>query len=181
MYRRTDLVSLDAMLRSLLLVLLVAALPASEAGRTADFPQRVGNLLDALATNPLPQLYYQPAMFTPPLWAMIKLRGAAAEIITRSEDHALPLFRFNVVTALIHRLKLGGYTDERPLIAGFLARCLVDQDPWLRTEAVWGLGMYGDSSHLPAIRPLLQDAFKRCAAEAQTAVRLIERRAADTR
>lgn len=165
----------------LLLIVLLAVIPAQEAtGRTADFATRVGNLLDALAANPQPQLYYQPSLFTPPLWAMVKLRGAAPEIIARAEDHALPLFRFNVVTALIHRLRLGHYDDERQLITDFLARRLTDQDPWVRTEAVWGLGLYGDSSHLPAIRLLVDNAFERCAAEARTAIRLIGWRAAAT-
>lgn len=65
------------------------------------------------------------------------------------------LFRFNIIMILNNH---SDSTDEdKAAIIQCLYRAVKDSSSWVRTEAVWGLGMLPISRSIPVIIPLLDD------------------------
>ncbi len=103
-------------------------------------------------------LYYDGARFPENVKELILAPGNIASLIgAYRKDKRDPLYRFNLIMILNKKIDYGideGYTKA---IETTLLKAIHDPDPWVRTEAVWGLGNIGHTGDLPALIPLLDD------------------------
>ncbi len=130
--------------------LLLALLPTAEAESGAR------RLIETLHESRVEELYYRDARFPRNVRELIGQSGNTAELISAFDrDISDPMFRFNIV--MILNRKSAADPAERGAIAEALARALKDEHPWVRTEAVWGLGRIGKPDRLPSIIALLDD------------------------
>jgi hypothetical protein len=67
------------------------------------------------------------------------------------------LFRFNIIMILNKKLRSHVSDKEKDLIGNCLLESLKDSSPWVKTEAVWGLGFIAEKKFVPMIMPLLDD------------------------
>lgn len=75
-----------------------------------------------------------------------------SDAYTRGGDD---LYRFNVLVILNHRAALSD--SEKIVIVQCLDLALKDHASWVRTEAVWGLGILSAAQSIPNVIPLLDD------------------------
>jgi hypothetical protein len=137
----------------------------------------VHGLIAGLESQRNERLYYQRGELPANVQDLIKLPDATMQIILAyrlaSPD---PLVRFNLITILVHRLtaKTPG-TGKLPVIA-CLVQALGDSHPWVRTEATWGLGLFGSPPDIALIAPLLSDDDSSVRLKAQRSIESLERR-----
>jgi hypothetical protein len=110
-------------------------------------------LIETLRHERIEQLYYDkfPANVKE-LMVRPNIVLDLSDAYTRGGDD---LYRFNVVVILNHRAALSD--SEKTAIAQCLDRALNDHAPWVRTEAVWGLGILAAARSIPSVILLLDD------------------------
>lgn len=133
-----------------------AGSPAS----TALPPNAVGpeslttnELLETLRRERTEELYY--TQFPQNVKELMVRPDIVPQLIGAFDRGGDDLYRFNVIVVLNHRSALGD--SEKASIAGCLERALQDSSGWVRTEAVWGLGLLGTAKSIPSMIPLLDD------------------------
>ena len=110
-------------------------------------------LIDTLRHERIDQLYYETMPDN--VKEIIVQKDIIPDLIDAYDRGGDNLFRFNVVVILNHRSDLSG--TEKTAITQCLERALKDSFAWVRTEAVWGLGLLGAASTIPTVIPLLDD------------------------
>lgn len=116
----------------------------------------VGASLDDLERERQEELYYVelPATVTSLVASPIPL----ADYIARYRETDDEILRFNLVVILDKRLRTGAIVgEERTQAIAFLAECLREGNPWIRTEAVYALGNAQGAAADAAIRACLDD------------------------
>ena len=110
-------------------------------------------LIDTLRHERIETLYYSNY---PENFKELMLRDDAIfTLVDAYNTGGDDLFRFNVIIILNHIKPL---TDaQRDAISQCLCRAVKDTSPWVRTEAVWGLGLSPEPVSVPVIIPLLDD------------------------
>ena len=122
--------------------------PSPSASLTND------QLIESLRKERIETLYYD-SYPTNVKNLMVRPPGVILDLIRAYDGGGDDLFRFNIIVILNHRSTL---TDpEKAVIVQCLGRALKDAFPWVRTEAVWGLGFLGSSDVIPQIIHLLDD------------------------
>lgn len=122
------------------------------------------------------RLYYQPTDLPANLTRLIALPGATESIIITVPVAPDPLVRFNLVTALVRRLTTTAPASERSDTLTCLARATSDPHPWVRTEAIWGIGLWGFPHDIVLLAHLLRDEDSSVRLEAERSIARIEQR-----
>lgn len=137
-----------------ILLLLACAITVWSAERNDDWYRgHYAVLAERAATASLPLLYYPEDTFTPNHNALIRVRdpliqGVLAARFAAERDERR---KWNLLMLLINRIEKGHTgDDEGPVLAACL-RGLTAKDEWLKTESVWGVGLFGNASHIPAV------------------------------
>lgn len=117
-------------------------------------------LIDSLRFSRVTSLYYSRDSFPFNLKEIERRAGIIPALVDAYQaDKDDPLFRFNVILVLTHKMKYNSLSHaEQPLVGKCLQSALADSDPWVRTEAAWGLRYTNDTKYCPALKPLLEDA-----------------------
>jgi hypothetical protein len=151
--------------RLLLVVALCCAAVASAAG---------ASVFDVLQTQREEQLYYHDDLLPAAVRNLIAgplSVPAATTYFAQSQDDVL---RFNLVLILGQKVRDGGLDpQERKAAVDFLAGCLKDGNPWIKTEAVFALGNAHAQGALPEIRRCLDDPNPTVVYHAALAIRAI--------
>jgi HEAT repeat protein len=110
-------------------------------------------LIATLQQERIEQLYYPKY---PENVKELIVRDGIVLALTRAYDRGGDdLYRFNLIVILNHRSTLSDL--ERAAIVQCLYHAIKDTSPWVRTEAVFGLGFLGTPRSIPIIIPLLDD------------------------
>lgn len=110
-------------------------------------------LIATLQRERIEQLYYP--RYPDNVKELVVRDGIVIDLIRAYEQGGDDLYRFNLIVILNHRTTLSD--AERTAIVQCLHRAIKDRSPWVRTEAVFGLGFVGTSRSIPAVIPLLDD------------------------
>jgi hypothetical protein len=110
-------------------------------------------LIATLQRERIEQLYYPG--YPENVKELVVRDGIVLALIHAYDRGDDDLYRFNLIVILNHRSTLSD--AERDAIVQCLQRAIKDTSPWVRTEAVFGLGFLGTSRSIPAIIPLLDD------------------------
>jgi len=116
-------------------------------------------LIDSLRFSRNTSLYYSRDSFPFNLKEIERREGIIPALVEAYQaDRDDPLFRFNVILVLTHKMKYNSLSHaEQPLVGKCLESALADSHPWVRTEAAWGLRYTNDTQYCPALKPLLED------------------------
>lgn len=125
-------------------------------------------LIDSLHFSRNTSLYYSRDSFPFNLKEIERRNGIVPALVQAYHaDRDDPVFRFNVILVLAHKIETNGLSQADLLLAGkCLEFALGDSHPWVRTEAAWGLRYTNDAQYCPALKPLLEDADQWISSEA---------------
>lgn len=110
-------------------------------------------LIETLRHERIEQLYYEH--YPPNVKEMIARNNIVLDIVSAYDHGGDDLYRFNLILILNHRSALS--ESERVAIIQCLERAVKDPSSWVRTEAVWGLGLLLAVKSIPSIITLLDD------------------------
>ena len=110
-------------------------------------------LIESLRHERIEQLYYEN--YTRNVKELMVRPNIVSDLISAYDRGGDDLFRFNVIIILNHRSAISESKKED--IVECLGRAVNDSSPWTRTEAVWGLGVFGVAQMIPKVIPLLDD------------------------
>lgn len=110
-------------------------------------------LIETLHRQRIEQLYYDkfPANVKELMLRQNIVFDLSAAYTRGGDD----LYRFNVLVILNHRATLSD--AEKAAVVQCLDHAVNDHAPWVRTEAVWGLGILGAAQSIPSVILLLDD------------------------
>lgn len=111
------------------------------------------DLIESLRRERIEQLYYED--YPPNVEELMARDGIVPDLVRAYDRGGDDLYRFNLIVILNHLAVLGDPNVEA--ISPCLERAVKDSFPWVRTEAVWGLGLFGTPSSIPLLIPLLDD------------------------
>lgn len=117
-------------------------------------------LIDSLHFSRNTSLYYSRDAFPFNLKEIERRKGIVPALVqAHHADKDDPVFRFNVILVLTHKIKTKGLSPADLILSGkCLESALTDPHPWVRTEAAWGLRYTHDGQYCRALKPLLTDA-----------------------
>ncbi|MFO1519206.1 MAG: HEAT repeat domain-containing protein [bacterium] len=149
-------------LASLLLVgfLSIASFPACapHSGAKPHSSRAANPSIATLHTSRNITLYYEEAHFPENVKELILLPGNIDALIgAYQKDKKDNLYRFNIIMILNKKIEYRIDEGRSKAIEKELLKAIHDPDPWVRTEAVWGLGNIGNTGDLSALIPLLDD------------------------
>ncbi|MBW8370844.1 MAG: HEAT repeat domain-containing protein [Thiobacillus sp.] len=151
---------------------------ADQARKKMDRLEKAGiaELIASLRTSRNENLYYDKSAFPPNLKEIERRKGHVAELAAAYHaEKNDPVFRFNIVMILSHKLEDGTLLPgERDAIGKCLLDSLRDPSAWVRTEAVWGLRFTDDSKYLDAVKALEKDPDPYVQSEASTTASQIQ-------
>jgi hypothetical protein len=115
-------------------------------------------LINSLHTQRVVTLYYDVSKYPENVNELIAKSGNVEALISsyRSDDSDY-LFRFNIIMILNEKTELASFSKKKAEIAKGLSFALSDPSPWVRTEAVWGIGRLGYDTYVPDIIPFIDD------------------------
>jgi hypothetical protein len=145
---------------------------ADQARKKMDHLKKAGiaELIASLHTSRNENLYYDKSAFPPNLKEIERRKGHVAELVAAYHaEKNDPVFRFNIVMILSHKLKDGTLLPgDKDAIGKCLLDSLRDPSAWVRTEGVWGLRFTDDSKYLDAVKALEKDPDPYVQSEAST-------------
>ena len=115
--------------------------------------QATSDLIQTLRHERIEQLYYDD--LPPNMKELIVRNNIVPELAKAYAQGGDDFYRFSLIVILDHRGALSN--SERMIIVKCFESAVKDGSAWVRTEAVWGLGLLGDLKSVPAIIPLLDD------------------------
>ena len=152
---------LNKLLTLVLLIIFVAIALSnySCAGRQKISNSNVGqttfHLIASLSEERIEDLYYDD--FPENIKELIVKTGIFAELQKAYQEYENDdLARFNIIIVLNH--KKARSKIEKKLMEETLLFAVMDSSEWVRTEAIWGVGLSGDVKAAPVIIPALDDA-----------------------
>ena len=138
----------------LMFILAVSVLGGCDSLRPVETSSQTTNeLIQSLHHERIEQLYYES--YPHNVKELMVRQKIVPELIGAYYQGGDDLYRFNLIVILNHRSALSDL--DRMAIVTCLERALKDSSAWVRTEAVWGLGISGSVQLVPSIVPLLDD------------------------
>jgi len=130
------------------------------------------------AERSLPHLYYPTSTFTPHHWALMKMRDPLVQdvLVALYGSDANERSRWNYLVIMINRERKHGQPDPVQAILGCCIAGVQAKDEWLKTESIWGVGFYGDESHIELIMDARNDLSDVVAEEADRTIRKLRSR-----
>ena len=110
-------------------------------------------LIETLRHERIETLYYEK--YPQNVKELMVRQGIVAPLVRAFHHGGDDLYRFNVIVVLNHRAALSD--SEKLTIVQCLEQALADSFAWVRTEAVWGIGLLGSRRSVPRVVPLLDD------------------------
>lgn len=110
-------------------------------------------LIETVRHERIEQLYYDE--YPPNIKELMVRPNIVSELTGAYARGGDDYYRFNLIVILNHRAALDD-TDKAALVQ-CLETALDDEFSWVRTEAVWGIGLFGARRSIPRVISLLDD------------------------
>jgi len=158
--------------RVIALLILLCTICISQERNEEWYRESYRKLARAAAASSLPELYYPTSTFTPPHWALMKIRDPVLQ------DVLVELFngdrnernKWNYLLIMINRQRHHNQPDSVDKVLSCCLGGVMAKDEWLKTESVWGVGFYGNESHIQIIEDARNDMSEFVADEANRTI-----------
>ncbi len=155
MFISSDRLKVIKFLVVLILLAISFGCAASNGMQYGNADQTTFHLIASLSEERIENLYYDD--FPENIKELIVKSGIFAELQKAYQEYENDeLARFNIIIVLNH--KKARSKIEKQLLEETLLFAVMDSSEWVRTEAIWGVGLSGDIKAAPFIIPTLDDA-----------------------